>query len=51
MAYEIELAVVGASLAIFLATGPFFLKRCMRQRRRVHVGDVGGVGGVELQAR
>ena len=48
MAYEMELAVLGAALAIVLATGPFILKRCMRQRRRVHVG---GVGGVELQAR
>ena len=48
MAYEMELAVVGASLALSLAAGPFILKHCMRQRRRVHVG---GAGGVELQAR
>ena len=48
MAYEMELAILGASLVVLLAGGPFLLKRCMRQRRRVHVG---GVGGVELQER
>ena len=45
MAFEMEAAVLGASLVILLAGGPFILKHCMRQRRRVHVG------GVELQSR